>query len=352
MLFSGKRKHSVVFTLALGIADRPKRWHTPGTFFVRVGDVLEQWGIDCYYVAHPVVRLQAVDRRTSWRMESAEALGDVIAPLRPSYLFVWNGNAAGDRETVRVAERMGIQCVFAEIGWFPQSETVYFDWDGTNFRSSIRRLDVDAVAVDPRLDKWVADYLAPRVGQTVAEPGYVFVPLQDETDTNITEASPYKTMDAFVCDVSMRLPTERIIVRRHPRFMDVELGNYSNVEYRNDGELYDWLRGAKAVIGINSTVLLEALLLEKPIVAMGQGLASGLGVFHEPESAADIDPSEAVTHGQRERRRKLLSELIFRRMLCREALSDPAVLGNNFVFQSMRARQRRSLWRAIPRANP
>jgi len=342
-MFSRKRK-SIVFTLALGIQDRPRRWHTPGKFFVNVGDMFERHGIDCYYVVHPDVKLKWVDDRTSWRIESPAELVDIIRPLHPGHVFIWNGNNAGDRETAACAERVGATPVFAEIGWFPQADTIYFDRDGTNFRSSIRRLNLDTVKVDDRLEQWKRAYRETYTENRVDEQGYVFVPLQDETDTNILEASPYGRMNDFVRDLSAQLPDERLIVRRHPRFMDVELDTYSNVEYRNDGNLYDWLTNATAIVGINSTVLLESLVFDKPIFTVGESLATGLGVYHEYASAREIDWTRTVDTDMQMRRRQLLSELVFKRMLKRAELERPEVLADYFLFSEMLEASRARPW--------
>jgi hypothetical protein len=339
---------SIVFTLALGITDRPKRWHTPGKFFVQVGDMFEAHGIDCYYFAHPDVKLKWIDNRTSWRIESASELERIMRPLNPGYLFVWNGNFGSDRETVKVAHELGAKPVFGEIGWFPQADTMYFDFEGTNFRSSIRGIDLSQVDVDVRIGSWIDTYTRDHAGEGISDAGYLFVPLQDEQDTNITDASPYRRMNDFVRDLSARFPSERIVVRRHPRFMEVELDTYDNVEYRNDGNLYDWLSAAKGVVGINSTVLLESLLYDKPVYTVGQGLASGLGVFHEFAKAGDIVLCDEVDETMRGRRRALLSELVYRRMLQRSDLEKPDVICRYFVFteiiDSLKGPKRKLRW--------
>jgi len=326
---------NVVFTIAVGVDDRPRRFHTPAKFFVQLGDGLSQFGVKSYYIHHPDVRLKTMLKRRATSAADHETLRQRLLKIRPRYMFVWNGNCLGDEVSRTVARELGIQSCFAEIGWFPQSETIYFDWEGTNFRSSIRSLDLRELDVDPRIDAWISSYIEDRSGKSVDERGYLFVPLQDEDDTNITDASPYRRMNDFVRDLSARFPDERIIVRRHPRFMQVELDTYSNVEYRNDGGVYDWLQHAKGIIGINSTVLLEALLYDKPIYSVGQSLASGLGVYAEFPTAIEIDLKDVVDEETRTRRRVLLSELVFKRMMRREDLDDAQSLSNYFVFQDM-----------------
>ena len=348
MSFLERKKPSVTIALALGITDRPERWHTPGRFLVKVGDALERFGVDCHYVSHSDVKLKWLDDRSAIRMDGHEQFAELLRRWNAKYVLLWNGNSPGDRKTIDIAKQLGVQPVIGEIGWFPQAETLYFDFEGTNFRSSIRGIDLSQVDVDDRIDSWVATYTKDHAGEGVADTGYLFVPLQDEHDTNITDASPYTRMNDFVRDLSARFPSERIVVRRHPRFMEVALDSYDNVEYRNEGNLYDWLSAAKGVIGINSTVLLESLLYHKPVYTVGQGLASGLGVFHEFATAGDIVLYDEVDEPVRARRRALLSELVFRRMLKRTDLEDPDAVAHYFVFseilESLKRGRRGSRW--------
>lgn len=325
----------MVFTIAVGVEDRPWRFHTPAKFFVQLGDTLNQFGVKSYYIHHPDVRLKTMLKRRATSVADHETLRQRLLKIRPRYMFVWNGNCQGDEVSRAVARELGIQSCFAEIGWFPQSETIYFDWEGTNFRSSIRSLDLAELDPDPRIDSWVSSYIQERACDTVTERDYLFVPLQDENDTNITDASPYQRMNDFVRDLSERFPDERIIVRRHPRFMQVEMAAYQNVEYRNDGDIYDWLRHSKGIVGINSTVLLEGLLYDRPIYAVGESLASGLGVYLEYPTAKAITLTENVDEVTRRRRRALLSELVFKRMMRREDLDDAQYISNYFVFREM-----------------
>ena len=330
-----KQKRSVVVALALGITDRPERWHTPGKFLVKVCDGLKRFGIECHYATHPDVKLKWLNDRDAVRMDDQCDLEPFLKRRNAAYVLVWNGNSPGDRTTVEIAQANSIQPIFGEIGWFPQAETLYFDLEGTNFRSSIRKIDLSKIEPDPRIDAWVADYVREHRQETVEERDYLFVPLQDEDDTNITDASPYQHMNDFVRALAGRFPNERLVVRRHPRFMQVALDDYPNVVYRNDGNLYDWVENAKGIIGINSTVLLESLLYDRPVYAVGQGLASGLGAFFDYPSVDAIELVDGVDEETHDNRRKLLTELVFRRMLQREDLDRPEAIAEYFIFKEI-----------------
>lgn len=327
----------ILFTIALGVADRPNRFHTPAKFFLDIGTGLANYGVKSFYINHSAVHLKELEQKGSTKMDDHTFFDDHLDKVKPDYIFVWSGNFPGDRETARIAAEKGIPVIYGELGWFPQSETVYFDAEGTNYRSSIRKLDLDNVEVDGRLDAWAQEYLRSRMKGEVSEEGYLLVVLQDEQDLNIMHASPYKKMNEFVNDISHKFENEKIVVRKHPRFLNADLMCYPNVKYEDKGNVYDWMKNAKGIIGINSTVLLEALLLEKPVYAVGAGLASGLGVFHESSFVDNIilydKPCEDIVLNSR----KLLSELIFRRMLYRKDLADPLALRECCVFKSIMA---------------
>lgn len=323
----GKRKIrpvklKLLFAIALGITDRPERWETIAKFFVTLGNTLLEAGVESWYVCHPAASkpLASVRKDRSIICEDHGIFDTVLRDVRPDVIFIWNGGSDGDVITTQHADMLEIPCRFGELGWFPQSETIYFDTDGTNARSSIRRFDLSTRTVDPRLDVWLTDWHARHEAPAPGLTGYIFVPLQDERDLNITLASPYETMDAFVTALATKFPSERFIVRPHPSFSDVALRPHANVMVRSDGPLHGWIKHADAVVGINSTVLLESLAWSKPTHAVGAGLATGLDVMYEASSIEELTLFRDVEMDRHDRTRRLLSELIFVRETKRKDL--------------------------------
>ncbi|MFQ5429785.1 MAG: DapH/DapD/GlmU-related protein [Phycisphaerae bacterium] len=315
-------RRRLIFAIALGITDRPERWEAVAGFFVTMGNTLREAGVDSWYVCHPAAARPLSRVRKDRRIitEAHAGFERILKQARPDVVFIWNGGSDGDRITERLAAEADIPCRFGELGWFPQSKTLYFDTDGTNARSSIRRMDLSVRPVDPRLDGWLDRW---RQSQAAAPPdrsGYVFVPLQDERDLNITLASPYPTMDAFVSALAARFPSETLIVRPHPQFPDVRLTPHPRVEVRRDGSLGSWLKHAVAVVGINSTVLIESLAWGKPTHAVGAGLASGLDVMFEAGAVESLVLRREVDAARHDRTKRLLSELIFVRQINRKDL--------------------------------
>lgn len=312
----------ILFAIALGINDRPERWEAVTRFFVTLGNTLREAGVDCWYVCHtaaasPLVRIRR-DRKIM--QENHEGFDAILERVQPDHIFIWNGASDGDVITRQFADRVSIPCRFGELGWFPQSKMLYFDTDGTNARSSIRKIDLTKLAVDPRLDEWLIKWR----GQLDLSPpdrrDYIFVPLQDERDLNITLASPYSTMFAFVEALAAKFPSEHFIVRPHPQFADVRLPKRKNIEIRLDGPLHGWLTHADAVIGINSTVLLESLALGMPTHSLGEGITTGLNVMYELGDVSAMTIHRSIDAPRADRTRRLVSELIFVRQTQRKDL--------------------------------
>ncbi len=188
---------------------------------------------------------------------------------------------------------------FMENGWFTQHTGCYIDKRGPNAMSSICN------ALGPRLChpemtrdvREFIDDLHSRVGvaPVTDEGDYIFVPLQVEHDTQIKYWSGCQKLNGsrqawFLDKICSVFHDRKIIVRPHPRDRGIQqrlearspaVANHFNLQFRSEGSSYDWVAGAEAVVGINSTVLLEALTFFKPVCAFGQGVFTGNQVVVE-----------------------------------------------------------------------
>lgn len=289
------------------------RWHETAQHFATLANTLRGANIDSRILCTPLTasRLRGVNDAQLITAESLDALEEILDGWSPEAVFVWSGATQIDQEVVGASRARGVPCRFAELGWFPQSKTIHFDSEGTNARSSIRRLDLSTTPVDARLDAWLTQRRAEMAAPAPELRDYIFVPLQDVRDCNITLGSPYATMDAFVSALAERFCEETIVVRPHPNFSDVILTPRPNVHVRRDGSIHPWLQHAKAVVGINSTALLEALIYGKASHSVGVGLTTGLHVLYESADVESIELHTEIDAARLDRVRRLLSELIF-----------------------------------------
>lgn len=182
---------------------------------------------------------------------------------------------------------------FMEQGWLPQRDGAYIDSKGYGPDSTLAchpslpvpRLDlIDKIEA---LHRRVSVEAAKE--EDVGGAGYVFVPLQLRTDRSVQLWSWVAQLEMLekVCELC---PDERIVVRSHPQdgllFYEARrdsriVAAHKGIEERKDGNSYQWCKYARMVVGINSTVLLEALTFHKPVCALGKGVFSGNGVMWE-----------------------------------------------------------------------
>ena len=182
--------------------------------------------------------------------------------------------------------------VYCEVGFFPQNSNVYFDPKGVHGHSTL--LDVELKPLDEKQIQQLQNFREfyakhnfvrlkwDTVDLDEGEPedaacrydfDFIFIPLQLESDTAF-DLCPFENNQQIVTYIESELPDEKLVFKIHP--LD------PNAAYRTSGEnimlpagnrdLKLLLSRCKAVVGSNSTVILEALLLRKKCAACGIGI--------------------------------------------------------------------------------
>lgn len=213
--------------------------------------------------------------------------GTGITPLvrfDPDKVLVFNGSHPQRYAATRLFETKW-PVIYAENGWLPQADNIYLDPEGVNSRSSIFK--------NPYLPRRSPEFIS-EVKSTVAElkklfvpnpladempKDYILVPLQLEQDTSIVQDSPYfKSMRSFVQYILWHFCDHPIVIKPHPK--DHTEWKFDNVLVADKKiSMNDLVPGAKLVVGINSTSLIEALVHYKPVAALGRNVASNKGVY-------------------------------------------------------------------------
>ncbi|MDD2943137.1 MAG: hypothetical protein PHC51_09255 [bacterium] len=255
-------------------------------------------------------------------------VGQLLDELKPDFILLWSGNFHYQRGTRAAVIASGLKerLLFAEVGWFSQREYIYVDRCGVNAFSSMPGMSYPPLFSHQlvRLDQWRDRYRMQKLGVTppsvVAR--RVFLPLQIDTDTSIALSSPFKTMAAFITFLEQWIPPDyEVIVKLHPKatYAYVPVSSRANFRIVAGGSLEQWLASSEIVIGINSTVLLEAAVLGKRVVAFGAGLFSGSGAVLEANERSDaitlLHQPMALTA-----RDSFLYHLIFERQISLEEL--------------------------------
>ncbi|MBR9765562.1 MAG: nitrogen fixation protein FixF [Rhodobacteraceae bacterium] len=243
------------------------------------------------------------------RVEAALLRQTLLAELAatdPEVVVVYNGSVYPESVLAEVSR--GRPRVFIEAGFFPQ--TLQIDPEGLNGANSVPR---DAAfyrdesrdfaaggypdAVNNRPSKARHDAVA-------LEPGFIFVPFQVPSDMQVTLHSPWvRDMGAFldvICDLADRLPGERFVIKEHPSFKLSVKGRRSHprVTFANGNVTSELIRDARAVITLNSTVGIEALLLERPVITLGAACYNIEGLVRHAPNAQALEAAVAARDWQ------------------------------------------------------
>lgn len=141
---------------------------------------------------------------------------------------------------------------------------------------------------------------AARLAYSDREPGrpYVYFPLHDTEDYKIKRIVPQFADQAPVIEslAAALPPGYDLVLKEHPASVGQNRlallrrlsrpGNVRLVPPRTSS--HDLIRNADAVAVISSTVGLEALLYEKPVLTLGRPFYSGFGVTVDIESVAEL----------------------------------------------------------------
>lgn len=340
----------VLFVIGAGILpeQRIKRWQMVSQLYANLGKSFQRLGHQVYYYIHPEAYHEDVPPALTWQAEDHFHLPNVLENFRPDFVFCWNGSSAGDVTTATIAQSHGAKMVYSEQGWFPQAKTLYFDLSGCNGKCGTknRRYAPLSVAETANFVKQRKSYIegigeAARFATDIfqieapdrAKP--VFVPLQDERDLNIVQDSPFKTMDEFVGFLARTYPSNRYIVRPHPKYPKPALSQYENVHLDNPKKpMFESLAACGMVVGINSTTLLESALLGFTVVSFGESLATGTGLFID--ARPDVHPADLTkVRVDSNAAASVLHHLLCLKQMERDQLDTPTKIMQSHFFKEL-----------------
>lgn len=202
----------------------------------------------------------SLSRKTPVRTEAAKI-------RNCSFVWIWNGFHDNSAQFRELCTRQGIPFALCEWGLLPQADTFTIDpsgfcgWSSLNGDLSwVARADMSRLA-DTRLEL--------RRQHPERDEGHVLVTLQIGTDTQILYNTPYRTMQEFVDHVEAVFPGQRLIFRPHPKDTTPYRVRSLNAKVCREGGFFDVLAGAKSIVGLTSTCLVEAAVYGKPVLALG-----------------------------------------------------------------------------------
>lgn len=255
----------------------------------------------------------------------AKVIDRLIDDFRPDKVILWNGNFPYQVGTIRAFNNRNYanRMLFLEVAWFSQKEYIYLDSKGVNLYSSICNQELPPLSPLQRLkiEHWFDRTRTARLGAQIISrrpgPMRIFVPLQVDTDTSIREGSPFLDMRAFIEFLEGWLPPHtEVAFKAHPKaHYEYVLGTKRRgFSVRSSGSIDDFISDADVVLGVNSTVLLEAAAMGKRVLAFGRGLFTGCKVITEAQP--NDDPKELFSRPiDQEARARFFYHLVFERQI-------------------------------------
>ena len=215
--------------------------------------------------------------------------------------LIYNGSNYPESVLAQVAHDLGRTRLIVEGGFFPDSMQI--DPRGVNAANSVPRdaafyLDTHedfAAGGLPDLTKTRA--VKAGATATVALPNdYVFVAFQVPSDMQVTRHSPWITdMATFYAEMQAaaeRHPALHFVIKEHPSFplsVQGHLPPHPRVTFANANVTRDLIAHAVGVVTLNSTVGLEAVLLDRPAIILGDACYDIPGLVRRARDRETLD---------------------------------------------------------------
>lgn len=214
-------------------------------------------------------------------MRFAQAFNTLISNQQYDVLLLLNGAHYKQQAALSLAKNASMQVLYFELGTLPNTTTV--DAKGVNFNNSLPR---------DRLfyDRYIIpnNYTGPksliaRQPVKAAElnsqlpPKYIFCPFQVHNDTQILLNSPWvRNMFDFYQLIESAIPflpdNYSFVVKEHPSdkvsYPELHLKN-EKIVFANGNDTECLINQSEAVLTVNSTVGIEALMLGTPVITVG-----------------------------------------------------------------------------------
>ncbi|WP_119396474.1 capsular polysaccharide export protein, LipB/KpsS family [Salinibius halmophilus] len=216
-----------------------------------------------------------------------------------THALIWNGSLAPFGIIALAAKALGLPCTFVENGYFPG--TIQVDNQGINANNSMpqhaafyQRLAIDwqSLAWPEKLNKRASKNKAGTSNIPFTAKQYIFVPMQVPSDMQVMELSPWiKSMAAFynvLLRAATELPNINFVIKEHPSFkrsIQRNVTKHPQIVFANQGDTEQLIENASAVITLNSTVGLEALAKNIPVIQLGLSCYGITGLVHKCENS-------------------------------------------------------------------
>ena len=234
-----------------------------------------------------------------------------FAKQKERFFAIWNGYYLADKAMIKAGDFFGKVPIYFENGLLPDTTTV--DIQGVNFANSMPRRAAFYKQLEVPADYDATAKLHTRkpVKNTTNQPikmakRYIFIPFQVESDTQIIVYGGWinsmRQLFSEVTQLLSELDEDVVLVfKEHPASHDsyedlYQLKN-ARIIFANDNSTEELIVNAEAIVTVNSTVGIEALLFNKKIITLGQAFSSIDGlVLHATNARALKQQLRKLSH--------------------------------------------------------
>ena len=223
--------------------------------------------------------------------------------LKPGCICLWNGHRLREKAALAAARHLNIPVLIFENGYLPNTTSI--DPQGVNSACSIpraadfyRRHQALAAAPIQTLD--VREPIKAKAQQSCdasapeLDGKYIFVPFQVDLDSQLLINSPQlknmRDFFALIEALALANPAWRFIVKEHPscnlNYQDLHQ-RQPNIQF-SQANTEQLIRNAQAIVTINSSVGMEAIIFHKPVITLGEAFYNIPGLCLQAGNQAKI----------------------------------------------------------------
>ncbi len=239
------------------------------------------------------------ERAAQWHYNAARQR---ILRHQPDAIGVWGGQSVDVKAAITAAADLGVPSYVFECGLLPRTTTC--DPRGVNFDNSVPRQpevyrQYTAAAELP--SQLLQRASVQQHDEVMLPERYIFVPFQVRLDSQVLLYSPWVRDMRHLYDLCTDAATEaldgtdiKLVFKQHPSCPETypELHYFARdndrVIFANGNNTQQILQGALGVVTVNSTVGIEALLLQRPVMAVGQACYAVPGVASHATRASEL----------------------------------------------------------------
>ncbi|GAB6033904.1 capsular polysaccharide export protein, LipB/KpsS family [Galenea microaerophila] len=217
-----------------------------------------------------------------------------LADKPDTLLGIWNGKKFRQAILVIAAQEQRTPMIYFETGPLPGYSVV--DPEGVDFYAAIPR-EIDFYKNYPcHLSQTDRIHFTPLPKTKDLPDHYIFIPFQVVEDSNIYLHSPWiKDMRALYAEIEAlaeQFPQQHFVIKPHPAcpedYSDLMHKNHPQIHFLLNHPTTELVQHADAVITVNSTVGMEALIAHKKVIVLGQAIYGFEGLTQPVTNRAQL----------------------------------------------------------------